>query len=92
MRELSRRLTVGPILERFDFHPRGTVSTRILGMPPDILPREVGSEPVHFRTVVSDEEYQVFGGEVPRPAPASQITRLDYLHMLRSGGVDVRRD
>ena len=51
-------------------------------MPPDILPREVGSEPVHFRTVVSDEEYEVLGGEVPRPTSTSQITRLNDLYVL----------
>lgn len=51
-------------------------------MSPDVFPREVSSEPVHFRTVVSDEEYEILGGEVPRPASASQITRLDNLRML----------
>ena len=61
-------------------------------MSPDIFPREVSSEPVHFRTVVSDEEYEILGGEVPRPASASQITRLDDLHRLRSSDMGVRWD
>ena len=61
-------------------------------MSPDVLPREVSPEPVHFRTVVSDEEYEIFRGEIPCPASASQITRLNDLYTLWSGGADVRQD
>ena len=82
----ATRLTIGAILQSLHFHPRGTVPTGIFGVPPDILPREVRSEPVHFRTVVSDEEYEVLSGEVPCPASAGQITRLNNLRVLRSGG------
>jgi hypothetical protein len=48
-------------------------------MPPDVFPREIRPEPVHFRTVVTDEEYEILGGEVSRPAPAGQIARLNDL-------------
>ena len=48
-------------------------------MPPNVFPREVSSEPVHFRTVVTDEEDEIFGREVPRPTSTSQITRLNDL-------------
>ena len=85
-----RGFTISPILKRLHFHPRRTVSARIFGVPPDVLPRKVGSEPVHFRTVVSDEEYEILGGEVSCPTSASQIARLNDLHMLQSGSADVR--
>ena len=50
-------------------------------MPPDVLPRKVRSEPVYFRTVVTDEEDEILGGEVPRPASAGQITGLNDLRI-----------
>ena len=85
-------LTISAILKRLHFHPRSTVSTRIFGMPSDVLPREVCSEPVHFRTVVSDEEYEILGRKVSCPAPASQITRLDDLNTSCSSDVDAVYD
>lgn len=77
----TKQLTISAILQSLHFH-RSTISTGILGMPPDVLPREVRSKPVHFRTVVADEEYEIFSREVTRPAPAGQITCLNNLRIL----------
>ena len=52
---------------------------RVLGMLPDILPRQIRSQSVDLLSVMSNQKDEVFSREISGSPPRGQGTRLNNL-------------
>lgn len=77
---MGTQLTLCAVLEVLHFDTTtAPVASGVLRVFSHVLPREVRSETVHLRTVMSNEEDEVLGGKVPRPSAGGKRARLEDL-------------
>jgi len=71
--------TISTVLQSLNFNASSSVPARIFRMFAHILPREIGSQPIDFSSVMSNEKYQIFCREISCSTSCGESTSLDDL-------------